>query len=694
MANAVTKSNAAPKGTPSVISSRGKLDIWIVAASRLGYALSLGGLLTLIAWVVSGLALQKTAARSGEIGSGAQISSDVGVAVSNLNSLAEGLNHYLGATTLIGMLACVGIMAACQFFELDYGQQAARRQEASLHQRITKSLFQGTYLIGTKPAQPAKLVTMLTDSSERVTQYRQCYFGATIAAIAIPFLTLGYVAIWVDWLLGIALLILCCLVPGLIIGFLKAFRKISSQSRRERGRLSAKYLDAIRHLVMIRLLGAGKRIETELREAGERNRGAIMRLLAGNQIVIIVLDGAFSLLLICAVAGLGLWRYQMGAISLFQTYQLSLFSILLIEPLVQVAGFFYLGMGGKAAGRSLQAFFADSSSGQPNPTGIKQQTSQVSSDEVSRASQTKAGKVRALAGKTDQASLEYREPVEGIRADKSAWQVSQGGKNGSAGSVLKANSERGSRLVSQRAPGITLENVSYDYGRGVVLKGISGQVLPGERVAIIGRSGSGKSTLLSLLAGTIPLQQGSIQIGGQILPKSPLWQIQSLSALVTQKTWLFTGTIADNLHLANPDASEAQMWQALKQAQLAEEVQRMPQGLQTDLGEGGALISGGQAQRLSLARAFLSGRKLFLLDEPTSQVDMESEAKIRQAIDQISDDCTVVLVTHRYSLLPGMDQVWNLQGGQLSLLDQLSARRALSEDPGFILGGLKQVKCR
>ena len=142
-------------------------------------------------------------------------------------------------------------------------------------------------------------------------------------------------------------------------------------------------------------------------------------------------------------------------------------------------------------------------------------------------------------------------------------------------------------------------------------------------------------------------------------------QAHALSASVAQSTWLFTGSIADNLRLARPHASEEEMWQALKQAQVADEIERMPEGLHTQIGEQGGLISGGQAQRISIARALLSGRTILLLDEPTSQVDIESEKKIIRAISELGREWTIVLVTHRKALLALADLVYEMRQGEL-----------------------------
>nr|WP_246226988.1 ABC transporter ATP-binding protein [Propioniciclava coleopterorum] len=135
---------------------------------------------------------------------------------------------------------------------------------------------------------------------------------------------------------------------------------------------------------------------------------------------------------------------------------------------------------------------------------------------------------------------------------------------------------------------------------------------------------------------------------------------------MAQTTWLFTGTIADNLRIANPDAADDELWRALADVGLDGFVAAAPRGLDTPTGVRGLALSGGQAQRLSLARALLSRRSLLLLDEPTSQVDLESERIILDALDRLRPDRTVVLVTHRASASLTGARTLELRAGRLS----------------------------
>lgn len=495
----------------------------------------------------------------------------------------------------------------------------ARAEEAALHPRILDVLYRRSLTGPPATDEGERVITLATDNAERVSEYRQVFLPDIIAALATPVLVCLGILVALDWLTGLALLLACPLIPTLISGFVRLFRKRSSDSRRERARLTARYLDALSNLVLIRILGAGQRVEDDLRRRGETNRGAIMKLLAGNQIVIVVVDGLFSLLFIVMAAGLAMMRWQGGDISATSAMTIVLLSVLLLEPLHQVAAFFYIGMGGIASQKALKRWFDAAPS---VPTTLDAAPSLPTLEPPSPA------------------------PVPGDGT-------------------------------------IQLRNVSVGYGETEVLHGVSLAIARGGRTAIIGRSGAGKPTLLSVLSGTLPPQSGEVHVDGLDASTAAPGTIRSVSASVNQRTWLFAGTVADNLAVANPGATREQMWDALRGAGVADDVEAMPKGLDSDVGEQGRLVSGGQAQRISLARAFLSGRNILLLDEPTSHVDMDSERRIIDAISQIGEDTTVVVVTHRHRLLELAHDVQRVGGGTLSPVDcadSVEGDRAKTED--------------
>ncbi|WP_261183886.1 ABC transporter ATP-binding protein/permease [Cutibacterium acnes] len=502
-----------------------------------------------------------------------------------------------------GVVAAVAAGAA-----VSMSGRHARAEEAALHAKVLDVLYRRSLTGPPAADEGERVITLATDNVERVSEYRQVFLPDILAALATPVLVCLVILVGLDWFTGLVVLLACPLIPTLIGGFVKLFRKRSSDSRRERARLTARYLDALSNLVLIRMLGAGQRVEDDLRRRGETNRGTIMKLLAGNQIVIVVVDGLFSLLFIAMAAGLAMTRWQGGDISATSAITIVLLSVLL-EPLHQVAAFFYIGMGGIASQKALRKWFDAA------PSAL------MTSDSASSTP-------------TPQRSAHVPVPEDGT---------------------------------------IWLRNVSVGYGETEVLHGVSLDITHGGRTAIIGRSGAGKSTLLSVLSGTLPPKSGEVYVSGLDALTAAPGAIRSISASVNQRTWLFAGTVADNLAIANPNATREQMWDALRRAGVADEVEAMPKGLDSDVGEQGRLMSGGQAQRISLARAFLSGRNILLLDEPTSHVDVDSERRIIDAISQISDNTTVVMVTHRRRLLRLAHDVQRVSAGTLLPADDVDS---------------------
>lgn len=208
---------------------------------------------------------------------------------------------------------------------------------------------------------------------------------------------------------------------------------------------------------------------------------------------------------------------------------------------------------------------------------------------------------------------------------------------------------------------IQLQGVTYGYDRAhPVLKDLSLTINAGESVAIVGPSGIGKSTLLSLLMRLDDPQQGTIRIDGTNICD---WQVQSLReqiAIVLQENVLFCGTIEENLRLCNPQATEAELIEAIRLANCRDFLQRMPDGLDTFVGERGGNLSRGQQQRVVLAQAVLRQTPILLLDEPTSNLDPKNRQSVREAILQVSQQRTTIIVTHDMELARACDKVVDL----------------------------------
>ncbi len=214
--------------------------------------------------------------------------------------------------------------------------------------------------------------------------------------------------------------------------------------------------------------------------------------------------------------------------------------------------------------------------------------------------------------------------------------------------------------------GAGAHGVDFSYGDVPVLHNVSLEVKPGSVVQIAGRSGSGKSTLCKLFLRFWDTTRGVVEISQEDIRQINTASLRDHESCMTQDTHLFVGTLAENILLAKPDATEEELAEACRKAALGEFLTRLPKGLQTPVGELGETLSGGERQRIGLARMFLHGAPLMLLDEPTSNLDSLSEAAVLKALRDGKGNSTIILVSHRPSTAALADQVVTVDHGRLS----------------------------
>ena len=214
--------------------------------------------------------------------------------------------------------------------------------------------------------------------------------------------------------------------------------------------------------------------------------------------------------------------------------------------------------------------------------------------------------------------------------------------------------------------GAGAEKVTFGYGEGTILRDVTVPVPAGQTIGIVGKSGSGKSTLLKLFLRFWQVEQGRVQLSGRSVEAINTKNLRRMQALVTQETHLFRDSIRNNLLIARPDATDAQLVEACKKASVHDFIAALPQGYDTPVGELGDTLSGGERQRLGLARAFLHDAPFLLLDEPTSNLDSLNEAVILRALEQEHGNRTVVLVSHRASTMGIADTVYSVENGRVS----------------------------
>jgi len=225
------------------------------------------------------------------------------------------------------------------------------------------------------------------------------------------------------------------------------------------------------------------------------------------------------------------------------------------------------------------------------------------------------------------------------------------------GRVISANHLRGE---------VEFRDVEFEYEAGKpVLHGLSFESKPGTVTALVGSSGSGKSTIISLVCGFHTATRGTLLVDGNDLAAMRLASYRQQLGVVLQETFLFDGSIRDNVKFSRPTATEEQVMEACRIARVDEFAERFPEGYETIVGERGVKLSGGQRQRISIARAILADPRILILDEATSSLDSESEAMIQGGLNHLMQGRTTFVIAHRLSTIRRADQILVIEQGNI-----------------------------
>ncbi|WP_394829622.1 ABC transporter ATP-binding protein [Pendulispora albinea] len=226
--------------------------------------------------------------------------------------------------------------------------------------------------------------------------------------------------------------------------------------------------------------------------------------------------------------------------------------------------------------------------------------------------------------------------------------------------------DTGRSNLGEALPDVRFEDVRFGYEPGAeVLRGVSFEARAGETVALVGSSGAGKSTCSNLLLRFWDVGAGRVSIGGRDIRTIPLASLRRRIAVIPQDVYLFHGTIRDNLRIGNPDATDQELEKALRAANLTELMARLPDGLDTDVGERGALLSGGQRQRLAIARALAMDAPVLVMDEAASNLDAENERAIQSALRAARKGRTTLVIAHRLATIRAADRIVVLKDGRI-----------------------------
>ncbi len=215
-------------------------------------------------------------------------------------------------------------------------------------------------------------------------------------------------------------------------------------------------------------------------------------------------------------------------------------------------------------------------------------------------------------------------------------------------------------------PEIELRDVSFAYGDKEVLHHVDLAVMPDTMSALVGPSGGGKSTIASLMARFWDVEKGQVLIRGKDVRDVPLAELMDHISMVFQRVYLFQDTVYNNISMGKPDAAREEVYEAARKARCYDFIMELPDGFDTVIGEGGATLSGGEKQRISIARCILKDAPVIILDEATASVDVDNERYIQEAISELVRGKTLLVIAHRLNTIKGADNITVIEDGRVT----------------------------
>ncbi len=404
-----------------------------------------------------------------------------------------------------------------------------------------------------------------------------------------------------DWISGLVLLVTAPLIPAFMILIGKGAETVTKRQWNLLGRMSAYLLDTLQGLATLKAFNRSREEAGRVAAVSERYREVTLQVLRVTFLSALALELVATISTAVVAVEIGL-RLLYGRLAFEQAFFILLLAPEFYAPLRLLGMRFHAGMSGAAAARRI---FEVLDEPEPQPC------------EAPRSHEWSGGKGVPHLDLT-QAAIEFRE-------------------------------------------------VSFTYPqRGeAALQGVSFAIRPGQHVALVGASGSGKSTIARMLLRFLEPESGEIQAGGRPLRAVPLDAWRAQAAWVPQQPYLFNTTLAENIGMGKPGASFEALRRAAELAGIDAWIESLPQGYQTPAGEGGAQLSGGQAQRIALARAFLKDAPLLVMDEPAAHLDPRQQALLQAAIARLRQGRTVVTIAHHLTTVVEADCILVLDGGRV-----------------------------
>ena len=443
----------------------------------------------------------------------------------------------------------------------------------------------------------------------------QTFFGQYLPQVSVAALTpLAIFAFIVWWDVPVAAVMLIAALVTLIAP--AAFHAIESRTGNDRHAamkaFGSEFLDAVQGLPTLKAFGQSTAYGNRLAERARQLSASTMRVLSTSVMTRGITDAGVAVGAAAALA-LGVWRVSHGLMTIEALLIVLMAGTEVFRPLRELRAVLHQGMTGQSAAAGIHELLA-------------------------------------------------AEPLVPPAYPKLS---SPGLTRGSADAGEMAGSNPAMTVVDSLVPTIEFDDVCFAYpgGRGAAHDGLSFTVASGEKIGIVGPSGAGKSSIARLLLRLFDPQSGAVRVGGSDVRRLDPEALRREIAVVHQDTYLFHGTVEENLRLGRPDATMVELEEAARDANAHDFIMALPQGYRTVIGERGVNLSGGQRQRLAIARALLRDAPILILDEALSSVDAENEAVIQRGLDRLAQGRTTLVLAHRLSSVIGADRILVLDHG-------------------------------
>lgn len=550
---------------------------------------------------------------------------------------------------IAGFLACLVARQILDNAQSKWLETFAANRADEFREALFEKLFkQGQTLIQQKGT--GGFATLLIEGVDQVESYLHMILPRMTKLVIIPvmLLVLLFVFDWVSALIGL-LVFPAIILQMVLIGHTASLE--AGKQHKEYQRLANHFLDSIRGIDTLKFFGRSKAHAHRIFESSERFRKATMKTLRVATLSGAVLD-AFSTVSIAAIAVLLGFRLVDGSLGLYPALFVLVVMPDYFRPIREFASDYHASLDGKNALRSIL-----------DTLGANGEISSESADEDTTAA------INATAADN--------KPVgSSTTATRSA--------------VDKTTSAINDTTLSSPAFSLELRDVSFSYGSSsssnantFALENIYATFFGGQRIGIVGASGSGKSTLAHILAGLTDPTSGKIVLNEQRLStlNTPWWHHRV--AYIPQDPHIFHASLRDNVAFYHPEASDADLEQVCSLIGLNSLIEELPEGINTIIGEGGHALSGGQAQRIAFARAFLNDEcSVLIFDEPTAHLDIETELELKEHMLSLMQNKLVFFATHRMHWLSAMDSVVVLDKGKVVMHNDPSTL-----DKNFLKGG-------